>query len=75
MADAGEVQYISDADGNRVAAVVPIELWQEIETSRETAYLLESPAMRDRLLEAKQEYIRSRTHDDRLFGNRFAPEG
>jgi len=27
------------------------------------------------LLEAKRAYLRQRTHDDRLFGNRFAPEG
>ena len=47
------VQYISESDGTAVAAVVPIELWREIESERETAYLLKNKAMRKRLLEAK----------------------
>ncbi len=47
------VQYISDADGKRVGVIVPIELWREIESERETAYLLKSKTMRKRLLEAK----------------------
>lgn len=33
--------------------IVPIDLWREIESERETAYLLASDAMRKRLLEAK----------------------
>ncbi len=48
-----EVQYISDAEGKEVGVIVPIDLWHEIESERETAYLLKSPAMRRRLLEAK----------------------
>jgi hypothetical protein len=48
------VQYVSDATGNAVAVIVPIELWREIESERETAYLLKSEPMRQRLLEAKQ---------------------
>jgi hypothetical protein len=47
------VQYVSDESGNAVAVIVPIELWREIESERETAYLLKSDAMRLRLLEAK----------------------
>lgn len=47
------VQYIAKADGTPVAAVVPIELWREIESERATAYLLKSKTMRKRLLEAK----------------------
>ena len=64
----GEVQYVSDADGNAVAVIVPIELWREIESEKETAYLLKSDAMKRRLLEARQrprdftlEEIRART--------------
>ncbi len=34
--------------------MVPIELWREISSERETAYLLKSVAMKDRLLAAKQ---------------------
>jgi PHD/YefM family antitoxin component YafN of YafNO toxin-antitoxin module len=48
-----EIQYVADEDGNTVAAIVPIELWREIESERETAYLLKSENMKLRLLEAK----------------------
>ncbi len=47
------VQYVSDDSGNAIAVIVPIEVWREIESERETAYLLNSDAMRKRLLEAK----------------------
>jgi PHD/YefM family antitoxin component YafN of YafNO toxin-antitoxin module len=47
------VQYVSDEDGNAVAVIVPIDVWREIESERENAYLLRSDAMRTRLLEAK----------------------
>ena len=39
--------------GNHASVIVPIEVWKEIESERETAYLLKSDAMRKRLLEAK----------------------
>jgi hypothetical protein len=48
------VQYVSDSTGSAIAVIVPIELWREIESERETAYLLKSEAMRKRLIEAKQ---------------------
>jgi len=48
-----EIQYISDETGNTVGVIVPIELWREIESERETAYLLKSENMKRRLLEAK----------------------
>ena len=48
-----EIQYVSDESGNTVAAIVPIELWREIESERETAYLLKCDNMKRRLLEAK----------------------
>jgi antitoxin YefM len=53
MAMAPEIQYISDADGNPTGVIVPIDLWREIESERETAYLLSSTTMKRRLLEAK----------------------
>lgn len=46
-----EVQYL-DEQGKVQSVIVPIELWREILSERETAYLLESDAMRKRLLEA-----------------------
>jgi PHD/YefM family antitoxin component YafN of YafNO toxin-antitoxin module len=49
-----EIQYVSDESGNPVSVVVPIELWREIESEKETAYLLKSENMKRRLLEAKE---------------------
>ena len=54
MADVDQVQYVSDASGNTVSVIVPIDLWKEIESEKETAYLLKSDAMKRRLLEAKE---------------------
>ena len=48
-----DIQYVSDEKGNPVGVIVPIELWREIESERETAYLLKSEEMKRRLLEAK----------------------
>lgn len=48
-----ELQYISDESGNPTAVIVPIELWREIESEKETAYLLKSENMKHRVLEAK----------------------
>jgi len=47
-----EVQYITNADGDEVGVIVPITLWREIASDRETAYLLNNPTMRERLLKA-----------------------
>jgi PHD/YefM family antitoxin component YafN of YafNO toxin-antitoxin module len=49
-----EVQYVSDEGGNPVSVIVPIDLWREIESERETAYLLKSENMKRRLSEAKE---------------------
>ena len=48
-----EVQYVSDEIGNTISVIVPIELWREIESEKETAYLLKSEKMKRRILEAK----------------------
>lgn len=48
-----DIQYVSDESGNPTAVIVPIELWREIESEKETAYLLKSEEMKRRLLEAK----------------------
>ena len=48
-----EIQYVSDETGNPTAVIVPIELWREIESEKETAYLLKSENMKRRLMEAK----------------------
>ena len=49
-----EVQYVSDQQGNPQSVIVPIELWREILAERETAHLLSSETMKNRLLEAIQ---------------------
>jgi PHD/YefM family antitoxin component YafN of YafNO toxin-antitoxin module len=54
MSSESSVQYVADANGKAVAVLVPIEIWREIESERETADLLKSEAMRNRLLEAKE---------------------
>lgn len=48
-----EIQYVTDEEGNPISVIVPVELWREIESERETAYLLKSKKMKKRLLEAK----------------------
>ena len=48
-----DIQYISDSEGREIGVILPIELWREIESERETAYLLNSPKMRERLLRSK----------------------
>jgi len=48
-----EIQYVSDESGNATAVIVPIELWREIASEKETAYLLKSENMKQRLLEAR----------------------
>jgi hypothetical protein len=51
---AESIQYVSDEQGVTVSVIIPIELWREIVSERETAYLLRSEAMKERLLEAKE---------------------
>ncbi len=48
------IQYISDAKGNPVGVFVPIEIWHELESEKETAYLTKSETMKEHLLEAKE---------------------
>jgi PHD/YefM family antitoxin component YafN of YafNO toxin-antitoxin module len=49
-----EIQYVSDESGEPTAVIVPIDLWREIESEKETAYLLKSENMKRRLLAAKE---------------------
>lgn len=48
-----DVQYVSDAQGNNIAVIVPIKLWQKLTVRDDTDYLLSSEAMKERLLTAK----------------------
>lgn len=49
-----EIQYVSDENGTPIGVIIPMELWREIESERETAYLLKSENMKRRLLEAQE---------------------
>jgi hypothetical protein len=49
-----DIQIVSDESGEPTAVIVPIDLWREISSERETAYLLKSVNMRNRLLAAAQ---------------------
>lgn len=49
-----DVQFVSDINGETKAVIVPIELWREMESERETAYLLSSETMKRRLLASLQ---------------------
>ena len=51
MQDA-DIQIVSNVAGEPTAVIIPIELWREIVSERETAYLLKSDAMKQRLLAA-----------------------
>ena len=48
------IQFVCDESGEPTAVIVPIELWRDIASERETAYLLKSDVMRNRLLAAAQ---------------------
>jgi prevent-host-death family protein len=50
-----EIQIVSSESGEPTAVIVPIELWREIESERETAYLLKYKTMKDRLLLAQRQ--------------------
>ena len=54
MALMDDIQYISDEEGKPTGVIVPIDLWREIASERETAYLLRSETMKRRLLEARE---------------------
>jgi PHD/YefM family antitoxin component YafN of YafNO toxin-antitoxin module len=52
-----DIQYISDEEGNPTGVIVPIDLWREIASERETAHLLRSETMKRRLLEARERQV------------------
>ena len=49
-----DIQFVSNEAGEPTAVLVPIELWREISSERESAYLLKSETMKQRLLAAAQ---------------------
>jgi PHD/YefM family antitoxin component YafN of YafNO toxin-antitoxin module len=49
-----DIQIVSNEAGEATAVIVPMALWKEIASERETAYLLKSETMRKRLQAARQ---------------------
>ena len=49
-----EVEFVLDAKGKTKGVIIPIRLWRELMSERETAYLLKSARMKQRLLQAKR---------------------
>ena len=49
-----EIQIVSNEAGEPTAVIVPIKLWREIASERETSYLLRSETMKQRLMAATQ---------------------
>lgn len=48
------IQYVHDENGIVTAVLVPIDIWRDMESENETAYLLKSDSMARRLIEAKE---------------------
>ena len=66
--DESRLQYLTDANGNPTAVLVPLDVWEAIQEEQErddTTYLTSNPVMMARLREARasQEGINS----DELF--------
>jgi SNF2 family DNA or RNA helicase len=70
----GEIDMIlGNLDDEREFQDVVADLW--VEASDVDDFASRIDALGERLLDAKRAYLQQRSHDDRLFGNRFAPEG
>jgi SNF2 family DNA or RNA helicase len=69
----GEIDTIlGDLDDDREFQDVVADLWVESDGLDDFSRRVD--ALGDRILEAKKSYLERRKQDDRLFGNRFAPE-
>jgi PHD/YefM family antitoxin component YafN of YafNO toxin-antitoxin module len=49
-----DIQIVSNEAGEPTAVIIPIGLWREIASERETAYLLKSETMKKRLMASAQ---------------------
>jgi SNF2 family DNA or RNA helicase len=69
----GEIDMIlGNLDDEREFEDVVTDLWAEADGADDFAARMED--LGNRLLAAKEAYFQQRAHDERLFGNRFAPE-
>jgi superfamily II DNA or RNA helicase len=70
----GEIDMIlGNLDDEREFQDVIADLWAESANTDDFARRMEE--LGNRLLAAKEAYVQQRTHDDKLFGDRFTPEG
>jgi SNF2 family DNA or RNA helicase len=70
----GEIDMIlGNLEEEREFQDVVADLWAEAQDAEEFRKRMED--LGDRLLAAKDAYLRQRSQDEKLFGNRFAPEG
>ena len=69
-----DLKYISDDKGERIAVIVPIEVWEELTDGDETSYLLKSETMRERLSTAKNRQTGISLEEACPKGYRFAYE-
>jgi hypothetical protein len=70
----GEIDMIlGNLEDEREFQEVVADLWIESDDGDDFARRID--ALGERLLEAKRDYLQQRSHDDRIFGNHFAPEG
>jgi len=69
----GEIDMIlGDLDDEREFEDIVVDLWAESDDTDDFSQRMEE--LGNRLVTAKEAYLRQRSHDDQLFGNRFAPE-
>jgi SNF2 family DNA or RNA helicase len=69
----GEIDMIlGNLEDDREFEDVVADLWAESHDGDDFNRRMED--LGNRLLAAKEAYVRQRSHDDRLFGNRFAPD-
>jgi superfamily II DNA or RNA helicase len=70
----GEVDMIlGNLEEEREFQDVVADLWAESDDQEDFSRRMEE--LGDRLLAAKEEYLKQRAHDDKIFGDRFTPEG
>ncbi len=70
----GEIDMIlGNLDEEREFQDVVADLWAESADTDDFSRRMEE--LGSRLLAAKQEYLQQRSHDDKLFGDRFTPQG
>jgi hypothetical protein len=69
----GEIDMIlGNLEDDREFQDVVADLWIASDDADDFARRVDT--LGERLLEAKRAYLRQRSHDDRLFGNQFAPD-